>query len=485
MPTIALRLVLAAALTLSMAEGLASAQSTQTFVSGAGWTVTTGSGAPAGSSVNVCLTAATPANCPAGSVIWGQPLGGYEQDLSPIPGATWIWASGFTGTDNGNLARFTFTRTVTIPGPPTAGTVYMTGDDLIELRVNGTLVSTYGSITDNLQSAAYAPLREVNVLPFLVAGPNTFAFTAQNGPGTFSGDPNANYSQNPAAVVFGGTITSGTFTTVQPPTDLYTAAIDGNVVTMRWTPPANGPAPTGYVLKGGVAPGQVLASLPTGSTASAFQFTAPSGSFFVRLHALQGGTESAPSTEIPLVVNTASPPSPPADLLGVTTQQSLTLSWRPTLAGGPPTSYLLDVTGGVTTSLPLATSGTSLSFTNVPPGAYSLRLRAVNASGASAPSAAIPVTVPSLVCQSAPLAPQKLVALVAGRQVTLLWEAPASGRAVTGYSVKVSGAFTTTLDTSDRRLTANAPPGTFTIRVAASNVCGVGPDSAPYTFTVQ
>ena len=45
------------------------------------------------------------------------------------------------------------------------------------------------------------------------------------------------------------------------------ASIAGNVVTLRWTPPATGATPTGYQLEGGVNPGEVLASIPTGSAA--------------------------------------------------------------------------------------------------------------------------------------------------------------------------------------------------------------------------
>jgi trimeric autotransporter adhesin len=55
----------------------------------------------------------------------------------------------------------------------------------------------------------------------------------------------------------------------QPPTDLYAASITGNTVTLRFTPPTTGPAPTGYVLEGGLSPGETLAAIPTGSAAPA------------------------------------------------------------------------------------------------------------------------------------------------------------------------------------------------------------------------
>jgi hypothetical protein len=46
-----------------------------------------------------------------------------------------------------------------------------------------------------------------------------------------------------------------------PPANL-TASILGNTVTLQWTTPAGGAAPTGYVLEGGVAPSEVLESVP-------------------------------------------------------------------------------------------------------------------------------------------------------------------------------------------------------------------------------
>jgi hypothetical protein len=46
-----------------------------------------------------------------------------------------------------------------------------------------------------------------DITSFLSLGINTIQITGQNGPDSFCGITDANYSQNPAAVVFGGTIT--------------------------------------------------------------------------------------------------------------------------------------------------------------------------------------------------------------------------------------------------------------------------------------
>lgn len=57
----------------------------------------------------------------------------------------------------------------------------------------------------------------------------------------------------------------------------------GNEVTLRWTEPAAGAEPTGYVLEGGLSPGETLASIATNHSAPVYTFVAPSGSFYVRV----------------------------------------------------------------------------------------------------------------------------------------------------------------------------------------------------------
>ena len=87
------------------------------------------------------------------------------------------------------------------------------------------------------------------------------------------------------------TVRSGPLTPL-PPTGLYTSAINGNTITFRWTPPSGGSTPTGYAIEGGINPGQVLASLPTGPS-PAFTVDAATGAFYVRVHTLSGANKSA------------------------------------------------------------------------------------------------------------------------------------------------------------------------------------------------
>ena len=54
---------------------------------------------------------------------YGWPGGGWDVNLSGIPGATWIWAPGITKDSTpADNDTYRFTRTVDVPGTPTGGT---------------------------------------------------------------------------------------------------------------------------------------------------------------------------------------------------------------------------------------------------------------------------------------------------------------------------------------------------------------------------
>jgi hypothetical protein len=59
-----------------------------------------------------------------------------------------------------------------------------------------------------------------------------------------------------------------------------------------------------------------------------------------------------------------------------------------------------------------------------------------------------------------------------------------SGPAVTGYVLLVEGALSATLSTQGRSLTGAVGPGTYTLRVAATNPCGTGASTLPVTIDV-
>jgi YVTN family beta-propeller protein len=181
---------------------------------------------------------------------------------------------------------------------------------------------------------------------------------------------------------------------VQPPTALSASSIVGNTVTLRWTPPTTGPLPTQYVVEGGLGPGQVLGSLPTGSANSTFTFAAPFGTFYVRVRALVGGSRSDPSNEIQITVSPetcTTAPGLPTNLQASRNGNVISVSWELPTSGSPPTDYVLNVSGAFSGAFVTAARGLSGS---APPGSYNLSVVARNNCGSSAPTAVLTIVVP-------------------------------------------------------------------------------------------
>ena len=257
-----------------------------------------------------------------------------------------------------------------------------------------------------------------------------------------------------------------------PPSDLRVEAVSGNSVTLSWTPPTGGVAPSAFVLEGGVQPGQVLASIPTGGLWSRFTFVAPSGVFFVRMHAVAGASRSVASNEIQIFVNVPAPPSAPANLLGLVNGSALALSWTNTYGGGAPTGLQLHVTGTINAVLPLGLAET-FAVPVVPPGVYTIRLAATNASGVSGLSNPVALTVPGA-CSGVPGVPTRVVATRTGSAIRVAWSPPDTGAAVSAYWLIVGGSFVGAFPTTARTLGGTVGPGTYSFSVVAVNACGAG-----------
>lgn len=266
----------------------------------------------------------------------------------------------------------------------------------------------------------------------------------------------------------------------EPPSSLR-ATVDGNRVTLAWDAPSTGTV-AGYVLEGGATPGSVLASIPTGQNTPGFSFDAPSGAFYIRIHALGAGRRSAASNEIQILVNVPRPPSAPSGLRGLANGSDLLLSWINTTVGGTPSSLQLDVTGAITTSLSLPTSE-AFSYSGVPPGTYTFTVRATNATGSSLASPPVTLTFPGT-CPGAPQAPSNFTVARQGAQLTVNWDPPASGAAVSSYVLNVSGAVNLSLPVPGRTISGAVAPGSYQLSVQAVNPCGVGPVSAAQSVTV-
>lgn len=309
-----------------------------------------------------------------------------------------------------------------------------------------------------------------------------FSYTPSDGfagTDTFTYRPNDGLASGAPTTV---TITVAQPTVVQPPAGLVAANVSGNTVTLRWTAPGVGPSPTGYVLEGGINPSEVLESIPTGSAAPIFTFVAPTGSFYARIHAMNGSERSAASNEIRIHVNVPVVPSAPAGLVSLVNGSSLGLAWRNTFAGGAPSALVLDVTGSIATSIPFG-PGEAFAFDGVPPGTYTLRLRAANGGGASPASDPVTVTFPAA-CSGVPQTPVDVLVYRLDSVGFVVWNPATAGPAPMAYVVNVTGAFVGSFPTTGRTVNGVVGPGTYNITVTAVNACGASAPSSPQVLAV-
>ena len=170
-----------------------------------------------------------------------------------------------------------------------------------------------------------------------------------------------------------------------------TAAVSGNTVQLQWTAPS-GPV-TSYVIEVGslstfalIPEGTYhLATFDTQSTATSAVFTGvPARNYWVQVRARNGAELSDPSSVIRVVVTTGvcydTLFAPEWSVSGRESSVTITPSDRE--FGCPPTAYIIEVgsTRGAADLLNLRTPSAASSYeaTNVLPGTYYVRLRAVN-----------------------------------------------------------------------------------------------------------
>lgn len=407
-------------------------------------------------------------------------------DTTPLPlpaGAYTLVAYG-GNSNNTNSGDYTLTVTGMCGStPPPVG-----NSDTYSTSVNTPLtVAAPGVLGNDTSPGGSALSATLGVAPqhgaVTLAANGSFTYTPTSGytgSDTFTYFPiNANGTGNQTSVF----LTVNAPAQVQPPTNLFAASINGSTITLQWTPPTSGPAPTGYVLDGGLAPGDTIASLPTGSTNPVLTFNAPAGVFYLRVRSLNGAQSSTASNEIVAYVNVSAPPSAPANLLGMANGQAVALAWRNTFGGGAPTGITLDVSGTLSGSLPVGLTDL-FTYASLPAGTYTFSVRATNVSGASAPSNPVTLSFPSA-CTGVPQTPANFLAYAQGSLLNLSWTPAAAGAAPTSYTLDVSGAVNLTVGVgAARSISGNVGPGSYTVRVSASNACGTSAYTTPQTVTV-
>lgn len=206
-------------------------------------------------------------------------------------------------------------------------------------------------------------------------------------------DPSNALQATQAWTVTGGSGTGG-FTPGVP--GAVTASSNGSTVTLTWSAPSSGSAPTDYIIEAGSAAGLAdLANFSTQSTATTFTATGVgAGRYFVRVRASNLAGRSLPTADAILTVGatcaaTLAAPQLSFQVSGTT----VSLAWTPSPGA---TSYVLEAGSSPGSSnlvnSDTGTSGTTFVATGVGSGTYYVRVRAKNVcsvSGASSESTVV------------------------------------------------------------------------------------------------
>jgi hypothetical protein len=158
------------------------------------------------------MNGGSPYPCPEGATNLGALFSGWYADRSSIPDAQWIWAPGFSGASApAELQSFLFTKGVAIDGHATQASLSLAADDFAEAWVNGHHVGSVGSVVDPGQAGAHNYLTTFDISDVVHPGVNKISIRAKNGPATWSPycSDTCTYAQNPAGVLFGGSVTIG------------------------------------------------------------------------------------------------------------------------------------------------------------------------------------------------------------------------------------------------------------------------------------
>lgn len=278
----------------------------------------------------------------------------------------------------------------------------------------------------------------------------------------------------------------------QPPNapTAMTATATLSNVTLSWTPASTGGAAQRYLIDAGQAPGIYnIGTIPINAPATSTGVGGvPAGTYYVRVRASNALGTSGPSPEASVTVGGCAPPGAPASYTASTNDMAVFLQW--TAGTGVVQGYQLEAgtAPGLANLVVLPLPATPLAFgASVPYGRYYTRLRSTNVCGVSPPSTEVILDVRP--CTATPGAPTGLVFNVANRVVGMAWTAPA-GTPPTGYSLVVgsvpggSDLLVYPTGTTATSIAAPAPPGTYYVRVVATNACGASLASNEITVVV-
>lgn len=412
----------------------------------------------------------------------------FQVGLTPSSGQSGTSALTFTAGDGSSTTvaqvAFSVTTSVGAPDPPTSGTATATGTSVRFAwtpALTGTAPTSFsieigtaaGTTTLPVQSVPWPTINLTVVLP---AGTYYARVRAVNGSGTSTPSPEIT-----VAVVESSPIPG-------PPSNFW-ARTSGRNVSFSWAASVAGDPATSYTIEAGSAPGLGnLARLDTGSNRTAFDVAnVPVGTYWVRVRGSNAAGVGAPSQDVAIVMGNSSGcvglPGPPVLLTPVVGGLNVNLTWNAPALGSAATGYVLYAgsSSGLSNLAAFGTGSSATSFAaSAPAGLYYVRVAASNSCGVGPVSNEVSFTLGV----DLPHAPSGLDYSVSpSGLVTLTWIAAVSGGSPTAYLVEAGSAsglanlaFVSTGSTATV-FTAQAPPGTYYVRVRAVNASGPGTPS--------
>jgi hypothetical protein len=269
------------------------------------------------------------------------------------------------------------------------------------------------------------------------------------------------------------------------PLSLSASFLDG-ILRLSWFMATTGAAVTGHVIEIGTSSGAAnIGAFETDLRTTWTYGGVPDGVYYVRVRGRNAKGAGPASNEVELRVGGDAPatgiPAAPIQLTGIIADGVLTLVWNAGAGGGPISGHIVEAG----TAPGLADIGSALlgvdrtfRYVGVPEGRYFFRVRAMNATGTSAPSNELELTY------GVPGAPQNLATREAGGLLIISWDPPV-GSTPTLYRLDVGTAPGATdvaslpLSGTEVSVPLSAiPPGvTFHVRVRGMAGAAAGPPS--------